>query len=153
MNQLFGLLHRGDRSLIVCWKDQRPVPPIWAEIILRMATIPAGQKTCLRAPAGQTKTLLRGKSDFPRSKPPLSSEESQNPRFRAFQAWCKRNTMYLIFVYKSPIYNLGSGPRISTLDLAPGDTMCKKKGRKCLVVRNICRIFAARYAKLTCITI
>jgi len=86
-----------------------------------MATIPAGQKTCLRAPAGQTKTLLRGKSDFPRSKPPLSSEESQSPRFRAFQAWCKRNTMYLIFIYKSPIYNLGPGPRISTLDLAPGD--------------------------------
>ena len=50
-----------------------------------MATIPAGLKTCLRAPAGQTKTLLRGKSDFPRSKPPLSSEESQSPvsgRFR-----------------------------------------------------------------------
>ena len=57
-----------------------------SEIILRMATIPAGQKTCLRAPAGQTKTLLRGKSDFPRSKPPLSSEDSQNHSFRAFQA-------------------------------------------------------------------
>ena len=57
-----------------------------SEIILRMTTVPAGQKTCLRAPSGQTKTLLRGKSDFPRSKPPLSSEESQSHSFRAFQA-------------------------------------------------------------------
>ena len=48
----------------------------------------------------QTSTFLGGKSE---------------PRFRAFQAWCKRNTIYLIFVYKSPIYNLGPGPRISTL--------------------------------------
>jgi len=97
-----------------------------------MATIPAGLKTCLRAPAGQTKTLLGGKSDFPRSKPPLSPEESQPPvsgRFRhdANGTPCIwylfTNHLFTTWV-QAPEFQLWTWPqviRISTLDLAPGD--------------------------------